>query len=194
MDKLAGGPSRPRLRAARVGAILSAALLCLSLAPPPAASARPATRQARDEVPLIRRRYAEIKRRLGRLRRVERDLAGLSAEGGRLVAFFDGDELKALHATFYGETGRALEEYYFDGGRLFFAYTKESRYDKPFGRVVAAPENRFYFRDGRLVRWLDPRGRPVPPARADFASRETNLKESADNLAARARGVKSSRR
>ena len=183
-DRLAGGPLRARPRAARVGAFLSAALLCLSLAAPLAAS-----RQARgpDEAQFVRRRYAEIKRRLGRLRRVERDLAGLSAEGGRLVAFFDGDELKALHATFYGETGRALEEYYFDGGRLFFAYTKESRYDKPFGRVVAAPENRFYFRDGRLVRWLDPRGRPVPPARADFAARETDLKASADNLAARAR-------
>lgn len=121
------------------------------------------------------------------MRRVGLDLPGRSAEGGRLVAHFDRGELKLLRATFYGETGRNEEEYYFDAGRLFFAFTKESRYDKPFGRVVSTAENRFYFRDRKLLRWLDPSGRPVSPARPDFAARETELNNSADDLAARAK-------
>ncbi len=65
-------------------------------------------------------------------------------------------------AKFYGETGQAREEYYFWDDRLFFVLRVESRYDKPLsGKVVSKSEERFYFADDALIRWLDPAKKEV---------------------------------
>lgn len=116
-----------------------------------------------NQVRTIRSRYDAVDRGLRRCRQVKRDLPGESTEGGELTAYFSGRSLRKLAAKFYGETGQALEEYYFWDDRLFFVLRVESRYDKPLsGKVKNRTEERFYFADGAMIRWLDPRKKKVP--------------------------------
>ena len=112
---------------------------------------------------MIRTRYDAVERTLGRCRQVKRDLPGESAEGGELTAYFLGSSLLKVVGKFYGETGQAREEYYFWDDRLFFVLRVESRYDEPLsGKVTSKSEQRFYFADEALIRWLDRRGKDDP--------------------------------
>lgn len=152
-------------RTNRVCAALTTVIwLCSPIVPD--ASADPAVEK---EIKAIRTRYDAVERRLDRCRQVKRDLPGESAEGGELTAYFLGSSLRKIAAKFYGETGQALEECYFGDGRLFFALRTESHYDKPlffdkppYGVVKSKSEERFYFVDGALIRWLDPARKEVP--------------------------------
>jgi hypothetical protein len=108
-----------------------------------------------QQIKAIRQRYAEVERELKECRQVKRDVFGESAEGGELIGYFKDASLRKISATFYGETGKALEEFYFSGDRLIFALRTESRYTKPLSGVVKSKtEERFYFADGKLIQWL----------------------------------------
>jgi hypothetical protein len=110
-----------------------------------------------EKVKTIRNRYDEIERSLGRCKQIERDVFGESTEGGGLTGYFSGKSLRKLEAKFYGETGQAHEEYYFWNDQLFFVLRVVSRYDKPLSGIVKSKsQERFYFADGALIRWLDP--------------------------------------
>lgn len=124
-----------------------------------------------EKVKIIRTHFDEIERDLSRCKQVKRDLSGESTEGGELTAYFLGQSLRKLAAKFFGETGQALEEYYFWNDRLFFVLRVDSRYDKPLsGKVKSKSEERFYFADGVLIRWLDP-GKKNVPARPELEQR-----------------------
>ncbi len=103
-----------------------------------------------------RAQYAAINRDLGKYQVVRRDLVGYSAEGGKLTVYLQGGEPQKLVADYYGETGRATEEFYFRQNRLFFVLRTESRYQFPIGMAqspgrVTRSEGRFYFKNGRLT-------------------------------------------
>jgi hypothetical protein len=118
-----------------------------------------------------------------------------STEGGTLNAYFDGGKINLIVVTLYGETGRSDEEYYYDdSGNLFFVLRKESRYGGPFGKTVSVREDRFYFREGELIQWLDNEKKRVPSDSAEYKRQEENLLEFSKTLAETAQlpGVKSS--
>ena len=128
-----------------------------------------------EQVRAIRSRYDAVEKDLSGCKQVKRDLPDESAEGGELTAYFSGESLRKLVAKFYGEAGQAREEYYFWENRLFFVFRVESRYDKPLsGKVVSKSEERFYFVDDALIRWLDPRKKEVS-AGSEFEQRERDL-------------------
>lgn len=131
----------------------------------------------------IRKRYADIRSRLQSFRKTEREVSGLSTEGGTMEAFFDGNALRLVKATFYGETGRSDREFYYDdSGRPFFVLERESRYeDPPVGAVARAREYRYYFQEGRLIRLLDGE-RPVPADDPNFVARVKAQLELSDQL------------
>ncbi|HWM23870.1 MAG TPA: hypothetical protein VNP98_03530 [Chthoniobacterales bacterium] len=138
-----------------VGALL---WLCWPLAP--VSLANPTVD---EQVKTIRSRYEAVNKGLSRCKQVKRDLPDESAEGGELTAYFTDQSLRKLTAKFYGESGQALEEYYFWEDRLFFVLRVESRYDKPIsGKVKSKSEERFYFADDALIRWLDPGKKQIP--------------------------------
>jgi hypothetical protein len=123
-----------------------------------------------EKVKVIRAKYAEIENELKGYRQVKRDLPDESAEGGQLTAYFKGATLRKLSARFFGETGKALEEYYFVENELIFVLRVDTRYTKPNSGVVRnKTEQRFYFVGGKLIRWLNPDNRDVT---ADLARPE----------------------
>jgi len=135
------------------GRVLFLAIFLSSiLSPRPIEGADPALD---GKINAIRQRYAKVERELKQCRQVKRDLSGESAEGGELTGYYRRDSLRKLVAQFYGETGKAREEYYFWDGQLFFVLRTESRYTKPLSGVVKSKtEERFYFDGGRLIQSL----------------------------------------
>jgi hypothetical protein len=132
-----------------------------------------------EKIKSIRAKYTEIEKQLKDCREVKRDLPGESAEGGELTGYFNKSKLRKLSAKFFGETGKALEEYYFAENQLIFVLRVESRYTKPMSGVVKnKTEQRFYFADGKLIRWLNPDNKDVS-AGAAAGEREHELLVSA---------------
>ncbi|HEX8834160.1 MAG TPA: hypothetical protein VF719_08160 [Abditibacteriaceae bacterium] len=113
--------------------------------------------------------YAQINREIGRCKIVERTITGLSVEGGTLRAYLLNGAPRKLLVHHYGESGKAVEEYYFWNGRLFFVLRAVFAYDEPLGsgqpgkpsgiKERRTGEIRLYFREGKLVRWQ--KGRDV---------------------------------
>jgi len=141
-------------RSARSGALVAAGFLLMSLAESIGAQdSVTATSGDPRVIAAIRSRFATVQRKLARYAVVDRELAGFSAEGGTVRGYFDGPRLMKLEARHFGETGRATEEYFFDGAEPVFVYHVSERYDRPLsGRVVRRVETRYYLDHGRLVR------------------------------------------
>lgn len=136
-------------------------------------------RQEKESITSIRERYAAVNKNLAKYRVVKKELSGFSTEGGELVAYFDGATVVKAVANHLGETGRSLEEFYYRGGKLIFVFSRRETYDAPMsGKVSKTEEERFYFADGRLIRWLDNRGRVVPPGRGEYREAQARYLDS----------------
>lgn len=132
-----------------------------------------------DAIAPIRQHYVQINRSAAGYRKVKKDLSGFSAEGGVLVAYFNGLNIMKIRATFYGESGKAAEDYYYWEGKLIFVLRTDYAYSKPLsGKVVRTEESRFYFNDDKLIRWLDERGKQVASETSEYTEKQ---KEYLDN-------------
>jgi len=122
-----------------------------------------------------------------------RDLPGESAEGGTVVGYFQHGTLCKIEATFYGETGKVVEEYYLTQRSPCFVLTTLQKYDQPLGShqrntppgtVVQTTRDRFYFAKGRLIRWLRDGNRSLPLNSPAVPSKERTLLADAARFAA----------
>lgn len=149
------------------------------------ASIQAADSAVEEKVKTIRAQYSEIEGSLKNCKQVKRDLPGESAEGGELTAYLKDSSIRKLSAKFFGETGKALEEYYFWDNQLIFVLRVESHYTKPMSGVVKnKTEERFYFANGSLIRWLDAQKKDVT-ASAEKSARERDLLADAKKYSAR---------
>jgi serine/threonine-protein kinase len=128
--------------------------------------------QATDAISTIRRRYAAINKNLAQYKVVKKELAGFSTEGGELTAYFDGATIVKIAATFNGETNSFFEEFYYSNGKLIFVYRKQEIYDEPMTKVVKTKENRFYFNDGELIKWINENGKQVAASNSKYTARQ----------------------
>jgi hypothetical protein len=95
-----------------------------------------------------------------------------STEGGDGIGYYDGEELKFIEVNWYGETGKRTIEYYFDNGKLMFAFNRDFIYNRPIywdaglakelgddevfdSQKTVIEEDRYYFKDDKLFQWLD---------------------------------------
>jgi len=137
-----------------------------------------------DPIDTIRQHYANINKSVPLYRRVKKNLSGFSGEGGELVAYFHGPSVMKMVATFFGETGKAVEEYYFWNGKLIFVFSVDNRYDKPLsGKVARKTEGRFYFKDDKLIKWLGGDGKEVASDSSEYAGKQTDYLKTARQLA-----------
>lgn len=81
-----------------------------------------------------------------------------ATEGGHLDAYCNGTTLKLLVAEFNGELGDGVDRLYFDHDSLLFVFSRVNRGIPdgvhPYPRRTIHEEQRYYFADGRLVRWI----------------------------------------
>ncbi|NNM28262.1 MAG: hypothetical protein HKO57_01975, partial [Akkermansiaceae bacterium] len=88
----------------------------------------------------------------------------------------DDGTLRKIVATIPGEHGTGVEEYYLEAGAPLFVYTKYDTVNTRTGEVAAVVEDRYYFKEGDLFKWLGPGKQPVAPGSADFAERAQTVK------------------
>lgn len=164
------------------------ALLFMSVAFCFALIANVQARGTGDTIGTIRSRYAAINKNIRRYKKVNRELSGYSAEGGTMEAYFDGVNIKKLVAHFYGEMGRTDEEYYFWNDQLIFVFRRESHYDRPLsGKVISIKENRFYFDNLHMIRWIDETGKQVPTSNSDYIGKQNDYLENSREFVGLAR-------
>jgi hypothetical protein len=162
-------------------------ILILALAVP-AAFANPGA-QADDAIQSIRQHYAQINSSVPRYKRVKKELSGFSAKGGDLIAYFHGPSVMKMVANYLGESGKAAEEYYFWDGKLIFVLRTDFRYDKPLsGKVARKTEDRFYFSNDKLIRWIDENAKEVASDKPEYAEKQKEYLESSKQLSEGARG------
>jgi len=132
--------------------------------------------QVPDPIAAIRQQYANINRNAAKYRKVKKELLGFSAEGGELIAYFSGPSIVKISATFYGEMGRATDEFYYSNDKLIFIFRKQSFYRAPLtGKVMRTTENRYYFKDDKLIRWIGEDAKQVSHTAPEFAQVEARL-------------------
>ena len=151
-----------------------------------------ATVQVEDPIASIRQHYADINRSVAQYKKVKKDLSGFSTEGGLLVAYFHGPTVMKISAIFYGESGKAAEEYYYWDGKLIFVLRTDYTYSKPFsGKVVKTEVSRFYFNNDKLIRWLDENQKQVTSEASEYTEKQ---KEYLDNSKLFSEGARSTKR
>lgn len=129
--------------------IRQAALFGVLIAAAAKASAQAVTATSGDPavIAVIERTVTATDRDTTRFRRTEHELLEYSAEGGTLVALYDGGSLQKLSAYLIGESGSLTQHLYFDAGRLVFVVSVYDQY-KPKSRV----EHRIYLSANQPLR------------------------------------------
>ena len=147
--------------------------------------------QAGDPIEAIRHHYQTINDNARLYRQVKKELSGFSAEGGELTAYFHGPTLMKMVATFFGESGRAAEEYYYWNGKLIFVLRSDERYSKPLsGKIVETKADRFYFSDDKLIKWLAEGGREVSSGATDYKEKQNEYLKTSRQFSDGARSAK----
>lgn len=129
--------------------------------------------QPTDSISAIRRQYSLINRNLSKYRIVKKELSGFSTEGGELTAYFEGTAIRKIAIVNRGEMGRSFEDFYYRDEKLIFVYRKQDTFDAPFsGKVARSSEDRFYFGDDKLIRWIDEKAAQVAPGSSEYRKKQ----------------------
>jgi len=140
----------------------------------------------------IRAEYKAIKSSLPTLKEEKVSLFGYSTEGGEARAYRDvKGNLRLMRVELYGEMGKAIEEYYVKNGRLIFMYRELHQYNVPFylnrerakeigsdpfdPKKTIIAEDRYYFHDSKMIRWIDRDKKEVSPDGVDFERAQTEV-------------------
>jgi hypothetical protein len=154
-----------------------------------AALAVSAVAMADSRIADIRSEYQAVRDALPRLRVEQRELSGYSTEGGVAKAYRDAaGAVRLIRVELHFESGKMFEEFYFKSGMLIFAFRQEHHYNVPFNvtpevakefgtesfdpRKTRISENRYYFHNRKMIRWLGEGGKEVPAGNRQFKERE----------------------
>lgn len=102
-----------------------------------------------------------------------------------LVRYYNNDEIKKATVKLCGDRQELLSEYYYKNDSLIFVYKTQTHYKKPkwsddFNESDKdIVENRFYFNDYKLIKWIDSNKNVVDFSSKDSAVVKTILHDSA---------------
>jgi hypothetical protein len=117
------------------------------------------------QIIIIRKEYNRINADISKFRVVEEDLDDQSTEGGKIKKYYEDKSLRKAQLIFFGERGRVMIEYYFLNREIFFSFKRNYYYNIPMyekgSKVSKIEEERFYFNNQKLIRWIGPNGNIV---------------------------------
>jgi hypothetical protein len=119
-----------------------------------------ATAQSAAQIASIRNEVNAINNNAKKYAKNTKSVEGISIEGTEATYFGSGKGLKKINAKSYGETYNMTTELYYSGEELIFVYRKINSYDTQIGmnpspKVVSVKESRFYFSNGKLIKFLN---------------------------------------
>jgi len=154
-----------------------------SAKPPAAPVAR--SRTISPDVAEIKKRFADIEKQRPKLKKLDAVSPWYTTEGDAMTVIYDGSDIKIIEGRLYGEMYRAELEYYYDDEKLYFAHTKMISYNRHIMDSEAGPlketpeEDRLYFKDGALVRWLGPKNKEMPVTGPDAEAKAREIHDDA---------------
>jgi hypothetical protein len=98
-----------------------------------------------------------------------------------LERFYTDKILVKAVVTFDGDREDLTSEYYFHNQQLFFVFKKKIEYHKPKWDKEFDPkkktvlENRFYFENDKLIRWVDSSKKMRKTTDAEFKTKEQQI-------------------
>lgn len=115
--------------------------------------------QTEKQITAIRTKVAAINKSAKSYTKKTKDVEDISLEGTEATFYSSRLSLKKVTAKMYGETFNATGEFYYESGKLLFAFVKHNQYDTQIGmekapKVVKVEERRYYFGDDGLIRLL----------------------------------------
>ena len=121
----------------------------------------PVVTYAQADTAQARQLFAEVNKQLSQLERVnfvsKRPGADYKAEG---KAWLDSGAIKKIEITERDDSGDVVSEFYYSGPTLVFVYEAVKGFADS-GRSkkqVTTSEERYYFRDGKLFKWVSGMG------------------------------------
>lgn len=124
----------------------------------------------------IRREYRAIENRREWLHTWRQEIEGSGAESAYANIWSENGSIRLIRGRFHTSGHRHALLLYYSHGELFFAHQVLNRIG-PAGEATTLDEQRFYFHDGKLVRWLDGNRAGVPVTAAEFAENESRLRD-----------------
>ncbi len=149
---------------------------------------------ANDLILQIRNEYNLIQTNLPSYSLETMDLYKYSSDGEILhIARDEKGEIRRLSLDLYGETGKRKYEFYLKEDSLFFAYVEDYEYNVPYyvdstlalelGSEPFNPEkttvleDRYYFHDDSLIKWIDSKSITRVRASEEFEQAEKRILE-----------------
>lgn len=128
------------------------------------AAALPLATQAQQDTARHREVFSQVNTGLDSLKKVKATYKEDEVLQFDLTAWLDEKgTVRKINAVVPNEDGGGFEDFYYDGGKLLFVYRT---FESGGGIKV---EDRFYFRDGAMFKWIDQVKKAVPAASENFA-------------------------
>jgi hypothetical protein len=157
---------------------------------------------AESPISEIRSEYQAIRNDLPKLRMEQTELSGYSTEGGIAKAYRDPiGAIRFLCVELYFESGKIFDEYYFKNNMLIFAYGEEQHYNVPINitpevakelgtesfdpKKTRIVENRFYFQNRKMIRWISNGKNEVNLTSEEFREKEKERLKFVDEILAK---------
>ena len=154
---------------------------------------------AESDIIQIRAEYQAIRAARPNLKVETVTLDGMSTEGADATAYHDGKgNVRLIRAELFFESGKEIGEYYYKDGWLIFSFYTTHRYNAPsyFTRERAkeigidafdpkktkVSEDRYYFKGGKLIRWLGENKNEVDAKSNEYQDAEKSLLEFSNEL------------
>ena len=147
----------------------------------------------------IRQAYEQTHNNLCKFKTTEFDAGTNSSEGVEAKAFRDKDgHIKLIKTIIYGEMGKDTREYYYSNDQLIFVLDSTQTYNAPMyldnAQAKAAgvepfdptktttTENRYYFKNNQLIRWLDNQKKSMAKHTSDYQLQAKTLLADSNRL------------
>jgi GH24 family phage-related lysozyme (muramidase) len=147
----------------------------------------------------IRQAYEQTHNNLCKFKTTEFDAGVNSSEGVEAKAFRDKDgQIKLIKTIIYGEMGKNTREYYYANNQLIFVLDSNQTYNAPMylddvqaKAAGVAPfdptkttttENRYYFKNNQLIRWLDPQKKAIASNTSNYQLQAKTLLADSNRL------------
>ena len=125
----------------------------------------------------IREHYGAINYNVKYYDKVSKVVSSSNDQTISLKGYFKDGELRKMTTRYEDDFERLIEEYYFWDNELFFVYTQfdvDYPHDELSNYQSETPgQNRYYFHNDNLIRWLDPEKEEVVASK--FSSKEVKI-------------------
>lgn len=125
----------------------------------------------------IREHYGAINYNVKYYDKVSKVVSSADDHTMSLKGYFKDGELRKMTTRYEDDFERLIEEYYFWDNELFFVYTQldvDYPHDELSNYQSETPgQNRYYFHNDNLIRWLDPEKEQVVASK--FSSKEAQI-------------------